>query len=92
MSVELVSSNIRYTKLVNKVNFKCSTIYNENLCAVHLNSESRTFNKPIFVGLAVLEISKILMYDFHYKTMRKHYGDKTELLYMDSGKVIILFL
>lgn len=92
INIELVSSSIRYTKLVNKMNFKCSTIYNENLCAVHLNSETHTFNKPIFVGLAVLEISKTLMYDFHYETMKKHYGDKTELLYMDTGKVIVLFL
>lgn len=89
MSMELVSSNIKYTKLVNKTNFKCSTIYNENLSAVHLNSEKHTFNKPIYVGLAVLEISKTLMYDFHYRTMRKHYGDNIELLYMDTGKIII---
>lgn len=90
MSLELVSSETKYMKLVNKPNFKCSTIYNENLCAVHLNSESHFFNKPIFVGLAILEISKTLMYNFHYETIRKLYGDKSELLYMDTGKIVIL--
>lgn len=91
ITLELVSSEIKYTKLVNKTNFKCSTIYNENLCAIHLNSETHNFNKPIFVGLAVLEISKVLMYDFHYETMKKHYGVKFELLYMDTGKINICY-
>lgn len=90
MSMELVSSVNKYTKLVNKTNFKCSTIYNENLCAIHLNCEVHIFNKPIFIGLAILEISKTLMYKFHYGTIKKHYGDKSELLYMDTGKIIII--
>lgn len=91
MTMELVSSDIRYIKLVNKTNYKPSTIYNENLCAVHLNSDVCNFNKPIYVGLSILEISKILMYDFHYNHMKKHYNDKIELLYMDTGKVINYF-
>lgn len=86
MTLELVSSDVRYTKLVNKTNFKCTTIYNENLCAIHLNSEIHNFNKPIFIGLAVLEISKTLMYEFHYKVMKKLYDDRISLLYMDTGK------
>lgn len=86
MFMELVSSNMRYTKLVNKPNFKSSTIYNKNLFAVHLNSEEHKFNKPMYIRLSILELSKTLMYDFHYEVMTKNYGEKIEILYMDTGK------
>jgi len=47
------------------------------------------FSKPIYVGFAVLEISKELMYDYHYNVMRRHYnktiGYSIRLLYMDTG-------
>jgi len=43
----------------------------------------------IFTGFAVLDISKTLMYDYHYNVMKKHYGDKIELMYTDTGKFYI---
>jgi len=41
----------------------------------------------IFTGLAVLDISKTLMYDYHYNVMQKHYGDNIKLMYTDTGKI-----
>jgi len=42
----------------------------------------------IFAGLAVLDISKTMMYDYHYSVMQKHYGDNIKLMYTDTGKYI----
>jgi 3'-phosphoadenosine 5'-phosphosulfate sulfotransferase (PAPS reductase)/FAD synthetase len=44
-----------------------------------------TFDKPLAVGFSVLDISKTLMYHFHYNTMKKYYNSDIELLYMDTG-------
>jgi hypothetical protein len=44
------------------------------------------FNKPIYVGFSILDnISKILMYNFYYTSMKQHFGNNIELMYMDTG-------
>jgi len=42
--------------------------------------------RVLSVGFAVLDISKTLMYDYHYNVMQRHYGDRIKLLYTDTGK------
>ncbi|XP_050066055.1 uncharacterized protein LOC126555136 [Aphis gossypii] len=46
------------------------------------------FCKPIYIGFAVLERSKTLMYDYHYNVMKRHYGDKITLLYTDTDSLL----
>uniref|UniRef100_A0A2S2NLE0 DNA-directed DNA polymerase n=2 Tax=Schizaphis graminum TaxID=13262 RepID=A0A2S2NLE0_SCHGA len=92
MKMELVSSDQRLQKLINRTTFKHCTTYNENLNAVSLENKIIDFCKPIYIGFAVLDISKTLMYDYHYNVMQKHYGDKIELMYTDTGKLLLLLL
>lgn len=65
-------------------------VFNENLVAVELSQKSVNFNKPIYVGFAVLELSKIRMYDFHYNLMKKKFNgaDQLKLCYMDTDSFI----
>ncbi|XP_025191577.1 LOW QUALITY PROTEIN: uncharacterized protein LOC112591859 [Melanaphis sacchari] len=88
IKIELVSCPQRFQKLVNKSTFKHATTYNENLSSVSLENKIIDFCKPIYIGFAVLEISKTLMYDYHYNVMKAHYGDKIELMYTDTDSLI----
>lgn len=85
MHMTLVFNPRSCLNLINKITLKNRTIYNGNLTAIHLNKKTVMFDKPIYVDLSVLEISKTLMYDFRYNCMKTYYGDDNELLYMDTG-------
>lgn len=85
VKIELVSNPRRIQKLINKPTFKHCTTYNDNLAAISLENKIINFCKPVYVGFAVLELSKVLMYDYHYNVMRKHFKDAIEFIYGDTG-------
>ncbi|GFW00196.1 uncharacterized protein TNCV_2914781 [Trichonephila clavipes] len=77
-------------KLIAKPNFKRRTIFEENLAAIHMNKTKVLFNKPIYVGMGILDLylKEFLMYDFHYNVMKPKYGENIKLLYMDTYSFI----
>lgn len=76
-------------KLVAKPNFKKFTLFDEDLVAIHMNRTNIVMDKPIAIGMAVLEISKVLMYDFFYNHLRPQYGENVEILYTDTDSFIL---
>ena len=60
-------------------------IFDENLAAVEQMKGSILMNCPVYVGFRILELAKVLMYQFHNNHVKKTYKDKTQLLFMDTN-------
>ena len=74
-------------KLTSKPTYVSSKIFNENLMAVHKVKETLTLNRPAYLGMCILDLSKTLMYDFHHNYMKKKYGDRAKLLFTDTDSL-----
>ena len=65
-----------YTKYASRANFISGKMFNENLFAINRIKEELVLNRPIYVGIAILDLSKLLIYDFHYNYMLKNMTGK----------------
>jgi hypothetical protein len=88
VDVKLVSSKDDLLKLTASPCFQSHRIMNEDLIAVKRMKEVLTLNKPCYVGMSILDLSKTLMYDFHYNTIKKEYGDRSKLLFTDTDSLM----
>ena len=86
INVKLVNDKRKYLKIVNKPNFISQKIIDKNFVAVHCSKKVLTLNKPIYFGFCVLELSKLLMYQFHYDYVLKKFDVK--LLFTDTDSLV----
>ena len=87
VDVRLVTDEKKLLKLTSKPAYVSSKIFNENLVAVHKIKETLPLNRPAYVGMCILDLSKTLMYDFHYNYIKSKYGDKAKLLFTDTDSL-----
>ncbi len=66
VNVKLVTNKNALNKLAKKPSYKGKTIFHENLVAVHMEKITVKLNKPIQIEMSILDLSKTLMYRFHY--------------------------
>ena len=83
----LVSSEIVAQKPAAKPNDDRCTIFYENLIAVQMKKTKLCFNKPVYLAMSILDLSKYLLYDFHYNYIKTKYRDNTNLLLTDSDSL-----
>ena len=88
VNVKLVNSGEQFKKLAAKPNYGSRKIFHENLVLVHMKKTSLTMNKPVYLGMSILDLSKTLMFDFHYKYIKPKYGNKAKLLFTDTDSFL----
>ena len=84
--------NHRDIKLVTtdeKTNCYATKYFSENLLAIEMKKTKVEMNKPVYLGMAILDISKTLMYEFWYDYIILKYGDRVQLCYMDTNSFVI---
>ena len=88
VDIRLITLDKVAQKLEAKPNYDRRTIFDENLIAVHMKKTKLYFNKPVYLGMSILDLSKSLMYDFHYNYIKTKYGYKAKLLFTDTDSRI----
>ena len=73
-------------KYLSKPSFVSQKILNKSFVAIHKIKSVLTLDKPIYVGFSILDLSKLLMYEFHYKYIKTKYNAK--LLFTDTGSLV----
>ena len=85
-NIQLVTNPERMERLAARPTYISHKIFHENLVAVHSKQTKLLLNKPSYVGMSILELSKTLMYDFHYNYIKKKYPE-AQLLFTDTDSL-----
>ena len=88
-NIRLVTTEKRRTKLVSEPNYHTAKQFLENLIAIEMKKAKVKMNKPLYLGMSILDISKILMYEFWYDYLKPKYKDNAKLCYMDTDSFVI---
>ncbi|KAK3723354.1 hypothetical protein QZH41_002827 [Actinostola sp. cb2023] len=86
--IKLVTTEKQAAKLISQPNYYRRTIFSEHLCAIHMIKTELVFNKPVYLGMAILDLSKALMYDFHYNYFKKKFRNTSALLFTDTDSLM----
>ena len=87
--IKLVTTERRRNYLVSEPNYHTTNFFTENLLATEMKKTEITMNKPVYLALSILDLSKTAMYEFWYDYIKPKYGEKAKLCYMDTGGFII---
>ena len=87
-NIKLITNRVAYLKPVMKPNFKSGVLFGENLMGCKMGKIKVIMNKPVYLGQAILDLSKIVMYEFHYDYMKQKYPEGLTLCYRDTDSLI----
>ena len=90
--IKLVTTDERRNKLVSEPNYHTKKHFSENLLAIEMKKAKVNMNKPIYLGMSILDISKTLMYEFWYECIKPKYKEKAKLCFMDTDSFLINIL
>lgn len=87
VNVKLVNNPKQLKKLTTSPLFDYFRIFSEDLAAVNMRKPTLYLNRPTYVGFCILDLSKTLMYDFHYNYIKQTYGENATLLFTDTDSL-----
>ena len=86
--IHLITSIGKAKRLVSKSNYHHMNIFDENLITIHMLKTKVLYNKPVYLGMSILDLSKYLMYDFHYNYIKNKYQDQAQLMFRDTDSLL----
>ena len=87
--IKLVKTDKKRNKLVSEPNYHTMKLIDDNLAIIEMRKVKVKMNKPIYLGLSILDISKITMYEFWYDYVKSKYEDRARLCYMDTDSFVV---
>ena len=90
--IKLATTDEKRNKLVSEPNYHTTKRFSENLLAIEMKKTKVKMNKPVYLGMSILDISKTLMYKFWYDYIKPKYEDRAKLCYTDTDSFIIHFI
>ena len=87
--IKLVTTDKRRNQLASEPNYHTTKYFSENLMAIEMKKTKVKMNKPIYLGMSILDISKTLMYEFWYDYIEPKYQGRARLSYIDTDSFVI---
>src|SRR6218665_662853 len=87
LNIRIVTSELRAKKFIAFLTFQSFKIINREVAVIKMMKSSVLLNKPIYVGMSILDISKLQKFNFHYDVIVKRYGDMAKLLFTDTDSL-----
>ena len=87
--IKLATTEEKRIKLVSEPNYHTIKHFSKKLLAIEMKISKVKMNKPEYLGMSVLDISKIRIYKFWYDYVKPKYKDKAKLCYMDTDSFVI---
>ena len=87
--IKLVTTDKRRNQLASEPNYHTTKYFSENLMTIEMKKTKVKMNKPLYLGMLILYISRTLMYEFWYDYIKPKYQDKAKLCYMDTDSFVI---
>ena len=88
-NVRVVTTDKRRSILASERNYHSTKYISKDLLIMEMKKTKVKMNKAIYLGQAILDISKTLMYKFWYDYIKPKYGDKARLCYMDTDSFVM---
>ena len=86
IDVKLVTNKKNYLKP--KPSYMSHKIFDNDLVAISKNKVILTLKKPAYIEMCILDLSKVLMYEFHYDYIKNKYGNNSRLLFTDTDSLM----
>ena len=87
-----MTTDEKRNKLVLEANYHIKKRFSENLLAIEMNVKKVKTNKPVYLGMTKLDISKMLMYKFWCDYIKRKYENRAKLCYTDTDSLIIYII
>ena len=88
IDVKLVNNKKDYLKWTSKPSYMSRKVFDNDLVAIRKSKVTLTLTKPAYIGICILELSKVLMYEFRYDYIKNKCGNNSRLLFTDTDSLM----